>query len=52
MTVVYIETDVEEISCENVDCIHLAELAACREDCNRPLGWINDGEFLGELSGC
>jgi len=49
LTVVYIKTDVKEEDCEDVDCIDLVEIAGYCEDVNRPLGYTNDREFLGEL---
>jgi hypothetical protein len=52
LTAVYIKTDVQEVGCEDVGCIDLAEIAGCCEDGNRPLGYINTREFLGELSYC
>jgi hypothetical protein len=52
LTAVYIKTDVKEVVCEDVDCIDLAGIAGFCEDGNRPLGYINDREFLGELSYC
>jgi len=53
LTVVYIKTNLKEVGCEDMDymdCIDLAEIAGCCEDGNRPSGYINDREFLGELS--
>jgi len=50
LTALYIKTDVKEVGCEDVDCIYLAEIAGCCEDGNRPLGYINDKEFLGSLA--
>jgi hypothetical protein len=52
LTAVYIKTDVKEVGFEDVDCMDLAEIAGCCEDDNRPLGYTNDREFLGELSYC
>jgi hypothetical protein len=52
LTEVYIKTDFKEVGCEDVDCIDLDEIAGCCEDATRPLGYINDRKFLGELSYC